>query len=312
MDVPENDDSLANLYSLRGAEELSTLQFWKRSLHAYCLSKKKLVFTASDIVTAFTVRGLVPAYFDKSLALLIKGKNVIDSQELLSSEPVNILSSMISALWTSVFDTVKTDSRSLVCVSLLEEFELIIAGLAKGREKRDLVFTRSLSVCEEYDFRFVMKQTAMKGSFGDWVTLIQQLSENDFNLLLCYLNRKGLVAFDDKVVQVLKPTAKGKSVPDAVSEADRAFLDIRLTIRNIDSRVEKLQKKCAEYTKKALAAKSRNDSTSALMYLKLRKTSEVTIQRLSQAHYNLEDCLQVRSPTNTPFQYISHSPSCSK
>lgn len=293
-----NEEQLSHFFSLRGADEKATLEFWKRNLRQYCLENGKFCFTIDDVISSFTVDGLVPGYFDKSLVHLLKEKSVIDKEELKKESNVNLVTYMFSSLWSSVFEnSLDLSSKSLFSASILNEIESHIVKHANALNIKERAFLRFPIQGFKYNFQCFLEEAMEQISDLSirplWSSWVKQISAEELDTLLSALARNKVVIFDDKVIKVLGHIERNLPSNEIEIQAAAAFLDVRKTLHSIAKRIAELQEQSQKYTKSAISAKSRSDVSSALMFLKLKKNTESTLQRLLQAQYNLEECLQV-------------------
>lgn len=292
-----SEDELSHIYSLREVDQKSTLEFWVKAIHIFCLENGKLGFTMQDVTTAFAVDGLLPGFFDKSLVELLKQGHIINISELQNEPRSNdIISTLFSSLWSTVFEKeVDLTSKSFLSSSLWDEFIAAIVSHARKLPVRDLGLSRLAIPGFPFTF-FNFLETAISDIADDakrqsWSSWLRKLSIVDLENIILKMARSGLAIADEKLVRIIVST--GDSSSKTMTDVSTAFIELRITIHDISRRLNDLHEKIQSYTQTAISAKARSDTPTALMYLKLRKNAESTQQRLLQAQYSLEECLQV-------------------
>lgn len=292
-----NEDELSHMYSLREADQKSTLEFWVKAIHLFSLENGKLSFTMQDVITAFTVDGLLPGFFDKSLVELLKQGYVINLSELQNEPRSNdILSTIFSSLWSTVFEKeVDLSSKSFLSSSLWDEFIATVLSHAGKLPTRDLGLSRLAIPGFQFTF-FNFLENAISDIADDekkqsWLSWLRKLSTADLDNIILKMTRSGMAIADDKLVRIV--VSATDSSTKTATEVSTAFIELRITVHDISRRLNDLHEKIRSYTQTAISAKARADTPTALMYLKLRKNAESTQQKLLQAQYSLEECLQV-------------------
>lgn len=292
-----SEDELSHIYSLREADQKSTLDFWVKAIHVFCIESGKLCFTMQDVTTAFTVDGLLPGFFDKSLVELLKQGYITNISELqIETRSNDIISTLFSTLWSSVFEKeVDYSSKSFLSSSLWDDFISIVLSHARKLSARDLGLSRIAIPGFPFTFANFLENAvsdiADEAKKQSWLTWLRKLSIPDLDNIILKMTRSGLAIADDKLVRITVPVSGSSSKTS--TEVSTAFIELRITIHDISRRLNDLHDKIRSYTQTALSAKARSDTSTALMYLKLRKNAESTQKRLLEAQYSLEECLQV-------------------
>lgn len=290
------EEELSHIYSLLGAEEKPTLEFWKRHLRDYSLEKPCLTFTVEEIVSSFTIDGLIPGFFEKSITELLKQKDIYDTDDISKESSADLVTYLFSTLWSTVFDkSVDWKSKRLCSANLLNELRGYITSYAVTIPSRHLCFSRKNIPGFQYNFLVFLEASVNQildlNTRQIWLRWIQHLSVDEMNTIISKLVADKVLVCNEKVIKVL-PSPNDSSVLHNL-EAATANLDIHTTLHSISCRLGETGKKIQDYTKSAILAKSRSDVQSALMFLKLKKNAESTQRSLLQAQYNLEECLQV-------------------
>lgn len=287
------EEDLSYLFSLRAVTESATLDFWIENLFKYSLESGKLVLSVEEIISAFTRDGIVPGFFDQTAKELTKQKHLSILEDMIDDTKSDLVTYLISSLWSAVFDEKKNSSnQKLISTQLVDQIESFVCSYAKNLPPKDLGFSKNTIVGFDYNFKDFLEKACSCSTVNDaalWISWVQQLNDSDIGNLVSLMTKRGILISDEKSIKVITDASN-----PSTNNVSGAFLDIRLSLHDISRRLILLNKKIDSYTHNAVSAKARSDSSTALMYLKLRKNSQSTQQRLLQAQYSLEECLQVR------------------
>jgi hypothetical protein len=289
-------DRIAHLYSERAATEPETLNFWKAELRDYCLRKGKLDFTSHEIIENFTFQGILPAYFDRSLDRLITSKDISLYEDSFTN------SSSLFIKWISNFWQTKSEPSNVKyssCLLLKELSEILLTHFQHVTDK-DRIFMIKNIPNFEYAFSNALT-TAIQTHPNTTIqlqNLIHNFKEEDLSCFIRYLVVSNqVVCFKDCIQLLSSSTSQAtlsskKNLPNL--ETNASILILRLTLHDIQTKLEKYHIRKEELHQRALRAKQLNDKNGALIHLKLKKNIENTMNQLWQVHYNLEESLQVR------------------